>query len=250
MNTNTYKKKSRFKPLYKKLLNLKENIQSRKKILKFKKKKWETFIEQYQKNFKKYNKVKLKDQARYWVTEYASKNASYQKKFKNTLLALKKLNFFYGGSFTKKSLKTHVLKTKNKNSLNPLLFLLKSFESRLDTILYRSKFCISMRQAQQFILHSKILVNNKIIKNKAFKLKPGDLISLNIKNSYLIQKNIAAQNFFTKHYRDLKIYIPKHLSINYSTLQIIFNEIENTYFFLPIPFYLHLERISLDLKYQ
>ena len=36
------KKNTKFKPLYKKFLNLRENVQNKQKLLKFKKKKWTT----------------------------------------------------------------------------------------------------------------------------------------------------------------------------------------------------------------
>jgi hypothetical protein len=38
------KKKSKFKPLYKQFIRLRENVQNRKKLLKFKKQKWDQLI--------------------------------------------------------------------------------------------------------------------------------------------------------------------------------------------------------------
>ena len=45
----TVQTKNRFRPVYKPLLNLNDNIQNRNKLLKFKKKKWQKLIFIYQK---------------------------------------------------------------------------------------------------------------------------------------------------------------------------------------------------------
>ena len=49
-------KKNRFKPLYKQFIKLRENVQSRKRFLEFKSKKWEKPIDFYKKKLKWYNK--------------------------------------------------------------------------------------------------------------------------------------------------------------------------------------------------
>ena len=43
------KKKNKFKPLYKQFIKLRENVQNRKKLLKFKNQKWERLIQYYKK---------------------------------------------------------------------------------------------------------------------------------------------------------------------------------------------------------
>ena len=50
------KQKNRYKPLYKQFLRLRDNIQDKKKLLKFKKKKWQSFIQNYKRKLKRYNK--------------------------------------------------------------------------------------------------------------------------------------------------------------------------------------------------
>jgi hypothetical protein len=42
------KKRNRFKPLYKQFIELRGNIQNRTKLLRFKKKKWKSFVQNYQ----------------------------------------------------------------------------------------------------------------------------------------------------------------------------------------------------------
>jgi small subunit ribosomal protein S4 len=96
---------------------------------------------------------------------------------------------FYGDipkSQMKKRIKV-ILKKKHKKI--SLLFL-ELFERRLDTILYRSKFGLSMRNARQLILHGKIFVNKKPIKIKSHILSFGDIITINPKDFKLVKTNI------------------------------------------------------------
>jgi hypothetical protein len=57
-----FKKKNRYKPRFKQFLKLRENVQNRNKILKFKKKKWEKLLQFYKRKLKRYKKFKPKDQ--------------------------------------------------------------------------------------------------------------------------------------------------------------------------------------------
>ena len=53
-------KKKRFKPLYKKFIKSRENVQNRKKLFKFKRNKWQLLIKHYKKSLKRYKKFKPK----------------------------------------------------------------------------------------------------------------------------------------------------------------------------------------------
>lgn len=214
-------KKNQYKPLYKQFIKLKENIQVRAKVLNFKKKKWNSFIKNYIKKLKWYNKFKIKDQNQYLVNKYSNYKLSYQKRHKYKLLNLKKFKLFYGGLLKKyiKKLFKHVLKKKYRK----IDFLFFTFvECRLDTVLYRSKFSQSLRNSRQLIGHNKIFVNHKLKKTKSYKLKSGDLISVNLKYQKLLKKDI----------KQLQIWpIPlKNLILNYSIFQIIFINFENNMF--------------------
>ena len=231
-------KKNRFKPLYKQFVKLRQNVQNRKKILNFKSEKWQKFIYFYQKRLKRYNKFKPQDQTRYIVLRYPFKNMSYKKKFKVTLNTSRSFRLFYGNlskKFVKNKIKHLFKKKKSKNNNFNLLFL-KLFEQRLDTVLYRSKFCISLRNARQFIVHGKVLVNKQIIKTPSYILKFGDLISINPKYYKLLENNL----------KQIQIWPipPKYLSINYKTMEIFFNKtIENTNFSTNFMFHLNIEKI-------
>lgn len=71
----------------------------------------------------------------------------------------------------------YCLKAKNfvgKPSNNLLLLL----EHRLDTVLYRVRFCRSLANARQLIIHQKILVNGQVMALPSYHVKPGDIIEL------------------------------------------------------------------------
>ena len=228
------KRKSRVKPFYKQLVELRENVQNRKKFLGFEKKKWEKFIENYTRKLKWYKKFKPKDQFRYLVSRYPSKRLSYKSRTRNSLHTLKMFKLFYGG-LRKAYVKTLIkiaLKWKYKRANS---FFLELFERRLDIVLYRSKFCLSVRHARQLILHGKIFVNGKPVKIKSYNLDSGDLITINQKDFELIQMNIQQSQKWPIP--------PKHLIINYSTLQIMFGVLEYTNFSFSFFYYLNLERI-------
>jgi ribosomal protein S4 len=234
--TNTKNKKQT--PLFKKFFKLRENIQNRKKILKFKKKKWENFIKFYKKKSKPYKKFKSSDHYKYFLTRYGTKGTGYKKRFRDKLNISKSLRLMYGGlikSFFKKKLK---LATKKKIKFDYKTMFLKMFESQLNTVLYRSKFCTTVKEASQMILHGKVYVNNKQIKNKSYLLNYGDLIHLDRK--YLNMSKIIK----LVEYQITWPIPPKYLLINYKTMQILFlNNIELTNLSTLYLFNLRLQKI-------
>lgn len=236
------KKKHIFKPLYKQFLKLKENVQNRNKLFKFKKQKWQKLILNYKRRLKKYKKFKPKDQNKYLVSKYPNKNTSYKKRYKNSLHAAKRLALHYGG-LSEKFIKKQILKAyKQKGTKNINKSFLELFESRLDVTLYRAKFSPSIRNARQLIVHGKVSVNNKPVRSKAYALKTGDLIAINPKYIHLIETNIRQALIWPIP--------PKHLFINYKTIQIIFGDIKNTNLSTIFPFYLNLEKVLVSYKYQ
>jgi ribosomal protein S4 len=231
-------KKNRFKPLYKNFFKLRENVQNRKKLLKFKSKKWEKLISYYKKKLKRYKKFKPQDQTRDIVSKYPSKYNSYKKRFKNTLNISRSFRLLYGNlskKFVKKQIKQVFNRKTNKTKNFKLLFI-ELFEQRLDTILYRSKFCVSLRNARQLIVHGKVFVNRKLIKISSYILKPGDLISINSHYYKLIENNLKNTQIWPIP--------PKYLSINYKTMEILFNgNIKHTNLSTVFTFHLNLEKI-------
>jgi len=238
----TSSKKNRFKPLFKQLIKLRENVQNRQKLLRFKKEKWKTFLKFYINKNRSYRKFKPVDSEKYVVTKYGTRGTGYTKRYRDTLQAGKRLRVFYGG-LLKKYFKNRIRKVLNKTRLKVTtdlkLILLKSFESRLDVVLYRAKFAASIKSARQLILHKKIYVNDKKVKNKAYMLNPGDTITLNPKCLEIYENNII---------QSLKWPLPpKYLVINYKTMQILFlGSIEDTNLSNNFSFNLKLEKILIN----
>ena len=232
------------KPLYKQLGNLRQNVQNRNKIFKFKTQKWVKLLIYLKRQTRFFKRGRSRDHSKFKLSRFASFGNSMKKKFKNTMQAGKKFNLFYGG-LSRKYIKKKILltlkkKTKTCPFASPEKNILKYFESRLDTVLYRAHFSKSIKSAQQLISHGHINVNNNLVKKKTYLLKKGDLIQINTKSRKLIKKNLHTTNFWPIP--------PNYLNINYKTLQIIFGNIEKSNFYTGFPFWLDLN--SVIFHYQ
>ena len=237
----------RKKTLYKKFRVLRINIKNNNKIFKFKKNKWKTILTFLKKQNKITRIIKPYTNHDYSATVFASQGNSFKKKFKNNLIAKKTFNYFYGG-FIKKYLKKRMGYVYNFKHLHkPKLACLEFFESRLDSVLYRSKFCFSVRNARQLISHKHITVNDHIEKNKSYILKTGDRVSITLNSFYLINENLK-KVIKKKGILPLPVWPipPKYLLINYKTLEIIFGNIKNFNFSIYFPFKLNLDSIILS----
>jgi len=237
------KQNKRNKPFYKQFLRLRKNIQDRPKLFKFKKQKWQN-IQRYSKNqLKFYRRFQVKDQFQSSISKFASRGNSFQRKFRNNLYDRKLFSLFYGG-LKRKYLKKHILKSiQTKQYINDFRHqTLQFFESRLDTVLVRSKFCLSFKGAAQLILHGHVLVNGAPITTKSYILKPNDLIEITLssKSRQLVKKNLDRSNFWPLP--------PKYLAINYRTLQILFLYTEDSNFVPVFNHYLNLNSIVANIK--
>lgn len=232
----TLKYKNKFRPIYKQLIKLKENLQNRDKLLRFKKEKWKKLIQIYKRKLNLYKKIKPKDQTQYLVLRYPGIGFSYKKQYKRILQETNKFKLIYGGLLTR----TIKLILNKKHKIINFTTFLKLFESRLDTTLYRAKFGTSIRYIRQLIYHGKVSVNNKSIKIKSYVLKPGDIVAVKPKYYKLIEPSVLQLKW--------PIY-PKHLTVNYKTMQIIFSSLENNNVSLNLFYHLDLEKI-LDRCYH
>lgn len=238
--------KKRYKPFYKQFLRLRKNIQNRSKLLKFKKQKWIRFQQSLKNQLKFYKRFKIKDQFQLSISKFASRGNSFQKMFKNNLYDRKTFSLFYGG-LKKKYLKKKILQSINSkplaNSHRDFRHkTLKFFESRLDTVLYRANFSSSIRSASQFILHGHVLVNRKPVRTKSYILKTNDSIEVafSIKARNLVKKSLARSNFWPIP--------PKHLVINYKTLQIIFIPVDSLSTMPIFNHYLNLDSVIMNIQ--
>jgi ribosomal protein S4 len=247
------KQNNRIRPLYKQLLKLRENIQNRTKLLKFKRKKWLLFVQNYKKKLKWYNKFKPTDQTKYLVTTYPSKGTAHKKQYRNSLNKSKALRLFYG-SLAKKIFKKQINYLKTKNSNSRYLLFLKLFEQRLDTVLFRSKFSKSIKNARQLITHGLVNVNNKQVGYPAYLLKESDLISISPKYCLIVEENfkycLRGNSQINIKNNQLWPIPPKHLIINYKTLEIVFGNIDISNFSTEFSYHLNLEKIILNSSRQ
>ncbi len=243
-----YRTLTKYKPLFKKFLAVRNNIQNKKKLLKLKKKKWEILKNQYEKKLRFFKKFKGFNQNGYSVIKFPKKGNSYKKRYRNTMTAVKIFKLFYG-NFLKKQLKVKINSTfkihkKNKN-IKVLTTFLKQFESRLDIVLYRSKICPTLRLAQHIIRHGKIKVNKITTKSKAYFLKPGDLIEIKTCFKPQLIEFLKDRALEDKEHGSWP-HPPKYLFIDYESLQIIFGTINTQNFSLLFTKNLKIEKILLN----
>ena len=164
-----------YKPLYKKFLRLKITVHNKHKFLKFRKHKWNIFKLNFikfhcRKRTRFHNKFFPVNQSQYKFYDHfgfllPSYENYYKNKYKFLIHTKQKLSLFYGG-LSKKYLKKIILNyTPNcmkRVSYTPSTHLIEILESRLDTILCRSKFTPGFRNARALIGNKKIIINGKI----------------------------------------------------------------------------------------
>lgn len=267
------KKNTRHKPLYKKFLRLKTNPWSNNKFLqiklntahhsnqkffnknlpikkeflqidRFKKEKWVKFLDFLKKTNKFYRKFKPYKLYSYESLKFASQSNSLKKKFRNELVRKKIFSYAYG-VMSRKYLKAKMIAIYNsKSSQNPMRTSIEFFESRLDSVLYRSKFASSFKNAHQLISHKHVKVNNQIKQNKSYILKQGDLIQIDFKTIKAIKMSLNKQ-FKERPDSILWPLPPTYLNINYSTLEIVFGEIKNFDFSTSFTFKTNTESVII-----
>lgn len=86
-----------------------------------------------------------------------------------------KIKVIYG--IREKQLKAYFLKVKNKEG-NIAEMLLQKLESRLDSIVYRSGFATSRRQAKQMISHGYFTSDGRKIDIPSYQVKAGEIIEI------------------------------------------------------------------------
>ena len=109
--------------------------------------------------------------------------------------------------------------------------------------MYRSKFATTVKSARQLILHGKVYVNHIQNKSKAHPLKNGDFVNVNLKCLDTYETHIVNSVKWTVP--------PKHLLINYRTLQILFlGNIELTNMANAFTFNLRLQKVLCNYLNQ
>jgi ribosomal protein S4 len=153
------------------------------------------------------------------IVKIKNKTFRFQKRKKNKLgekltISLATLFFQqYYGSLIKKKFKKLILKKKIS------IKILYSLEYRLDMVVYRCLFAVTIFQSQNLIKNGAISINNKIIKYNKYQTYFQDLIEVNItKKSFIYNIILFSFNYY-------KLILPTYIELNLLTLQgiIIYN---------------------------
>lgn len=155
---------------------------------------------------------KLTQKQKAIILKLRKKTNKKQSDFSKELQTIQKLSLFYGKLPIKK-----MRRSKTQTYLDKKNSLLFDIERRLDVILVRLNFCLSICQARQLISHKKICVNYKMVNIPGFQLSKGDLISIQDNFLYFIRSKIR-QNFQSNRIWRIK---PTHLEVNYKTLKAV-----------------------------
>jgi small subunit ribosomal protein S4 len=92
------------------------------------------------------------------------------------LIAKQKLRLYYGNITEKQFRRIYAEASRRKgNTAENLIGLL---ESRLDALVYRSKFVPTPFAARQFVNHGHVKVNGRRVNIASYLVKPGDVIEL------------------------------------------------------------------------
>jgi small subunit ribosomal protein S4 len=96
--------------------------------------------------------------------------------FGTQLRAKQKLKGYYGNITEKQFLRIYKDAASRKGNTSENLIAL--LESRLDAVVYRSKFVPTPFAARQFVNHGHVLVNGKRVNIASYRVKPGDVVSV------------------------------------------------------------------------
>ena len=211
-----YKKKTRYKPLYKKFVGLRKVLQKSKKISTFKKRKWQFLVLQAKRlsKIRKYNSYyKFYDQNSYIIQKFKS---FFSNSYRQNLQVKKGFSIYYG-KLGQDYLKQVCKKANSKsnqiqNKISPAKFLQDRLENRLDIVLFRSHFLLSTISARQLISHGHVFVNGKKVRDSSFNLKVNDVINFSKKSHKLLEYYLLNSEVWPLP--------PKNLQISYKIFQI------------------------------
>ena len=151
---------------------------------------------------------KLFDQSLHIVPFYTNR---FSKSFKEYFLLKKQFKIFYGCLKDKE-----FLKLINKSQRKAGETLLNFVERRLDVVLVRGNFALTLKNAQQLISHGYVFVDKRQVKTKSFLLKKGNKVTINFKAHKLIEYYILLSLMWP--------ILPKYLQIDYKIFQILIIE--------------------------
>ena len=234
---------SRYRPSYKYFLRVRGNIKNHNKILKFKKEKWQTFLFHLTQRETKPNLFyKVFDQEVYLVSKFTS---LFRRRFKQNLQNKRALSLLYSG-LTEKSLKLKIENAMKKvlfstNNRSVVSYLIESLESRLDIIILRSHFVLSVRNAQQLISHGFVYINGGRVTKKSYLVKQGDIITFSSSVHSILVDFVSRSKIWPIP--------PKYIQINYRIFQIVVvDRVSHSNIFLNFDSFLNLNSVIKKYK--
>lgn len=112
--------------------------------------------------------------------QHGARRSNKPSDFGVQLMAKQKLKGFYGEITEKQFRKTYDEAARRRGNTAELLVGL--LESRLDTVVYRSKFVPTIFAARQFVNHGHVSVNGVKANIASMTLKPGDVVQVREKS--------------------------------------------------------------------
>jgi len=112
----------------------------------------------------------------YGPGQHGQRRKSKVSDFGLQLRAKQKLKGYYGNITEKQFVRIYTEAARRKGNTSENLISL--LESRLDAIVYRSKFVPTPFAARQFVNHGHVLVNGKRVNIASYRVKAGDVVSV------------------------------------------------------------------------
>lgn len=110
-----------------------------------------------------------------------SREARKLSNYGKQLLEKQRLKAYYG--MLEKQMMRFVKETAKEAV--PVVALIRRLETRLDNLVYRSGFGVTLRQARQMVSHGLVRVNGKRIDIPSYEVKVGDVLSLKGENAHV-----------------------------------------------------------------
>ena len=116
------------------------------------------------------------NQRSYGPGQHGQRRKSKVSDFGVQLRAKQKLKGYYGNITEKQFVRIYEDAAGRKGNTSENLIAL--LESRLDTVVYRSKFVPTVWASRQFVNHGHVLVNGKRVNIASYRCKPGDVVEV------------------------------------------------------------------------
>jgi small subunit ribosomal protein S4 len=155
------------------------------------------------------------NQRQYGPGQHGQRRKSKVSDFGLQLRAKQKLKGYYGNLTEKQFRRTYDEAARRKGNTSENLISL--LESRLDAIVYRSKFVPTPFAARQFVNHGHVLVNGKRVNIASYRCKAGDVIEVRerSRNMALVLEALQSAERETPEYLTVDA---KHMQATYVRL--------------------------------